>query len=116
MLVTLVAVSAVVALAARVGAQEYVRVDGVVQWVSGQNLVLLLDVPAGPPWYVVQGPYLVPVPGPRATVSVDLTQLPQSEYAFLRSGERIAVVGTVSDDRRRLIGTSIIRGPGQQAP
>jgi hypothetical protein len=56
------------------------------------------------------------VPGPRQTVNIDLSQLPQSEYAFIRLGERVSVIGVVSDDRRRLIGTSIIRGAGQQAP
>jgi hypothetical protein len=67
-------------------------------------------------WYQIVGPYLMPVPGPRPTVNVDLRQLAQSESAFLRSGERIAVIGVPSSDRRRLIATSIIRDPDQQAP
>lgn len=114
--VLLALIAAYAATASPATAQEYLRVDGTVQWLTGQTLVLMLDVPAGPPSYVIQGPYLVPVPAPRQMVTVDLSQLPQSEYAFMRSGERVAVIGTVSDDRRRLIATSIIRGPGQQAP
>ena len=106
----------VIALRAPTVAQDYVRMDGTVQWISGQNLVLVLDVPAGPPSYVITGQYVVPVPGPRQTVNVDLSQLPQSEYAFLRPGERVSVIGAVSHDRRRLIGASIIRGAGQQTP
>lgn len=101
---------------ARAAAQEYVRVDGAVLWISGQTLTLVLDGPAGPPTYMIMGQYLVPQPGPRQTVAVDLSQLPQGEYAFMRQGERVTVIGAVSDDRRRLIGTSIIRGTGQQAP
>ena len=97
-------------------AQDYVRVDGTVQWLAGQTLTLVLDEPTGPRTYTIIGQYLVPVPGPRQTVNIDLSQLPQSEYAFIRSGERVSVIGVVSDDRRRLIGTSIIRGAGQQAP
>ncbi len=97
-------------------AQDYVRVDGTVQWLAGQTLTLVLDGPTGPRTYTIIGQYLVPVPGPRQTVNIDLSQLPQSEYAFIRSGERVSVIGVVSDDRRRLIGTSIIRGAGQQAP
>lgn len=99
-----------------VAAPDYVRVDGTVHWVSGSTLVLVLDGPPGPTSYAIVGQYLVPIPGPRPTVNVDLSQVPQSEYAFMRPGERVSVIGTASSDRRRLIGASIIRGAGQQAP
>jgi len=95
-------------------AQEYMRFDGTVQWLSGQTLILALDAQIAAPSYVIVGQVLVPVQGPRQTVNVDLHQLPQSEYAFMRSGERIAVIGVPSDDGRRLIATSIIRNLGQQ--
>jgi hypothetical protein len=97
-------------------AQRRARVEGTVQWVSGQTLVLLLDAPAGPPQYTIVGPHLVPTAAPRPTVQVDLRELPQSEYAYLRSGDRVAVVGVVSSDGRRLIGSSIIRDIDYQLP
>ena len=58
------------------------------------------------------GQVLVPVQGSRQTVNVDLSKLRQREYAVMRSGERIAVIGVASDDGRRLIATSIIRNLG----
>jgi len=67
-------------------------------------------------WSLRPHQYLVVVPGPRPTVNVDLRDVPQSEYAFMRSGERIGVIGTVASDRRRLLGRSIIRDAGQEAP
>jgi len=110
-----------VALESPAVAQEYLRYDGTLQWLSGQTLSLALDAPTAAPSYMIVGQFLVPVQGPRQTLSVDLSQLPQREYAFMRSGERIAVIGVASDDGRRLIATSIIRNPGppgsyQEAP
>jgi hypothetical protein len=95
-------------------AQEYMRFDGTVQWLSGLTLILALDAQIAAPSYVIVGQVLVPAQSPRQTVNVDLRQLPQSEYAFMRSGERIAVIGVPSDDGRRLIATSIVRNPGPQ--
>jgi hypothetical protein len=99
-----------------VAAQEAVQFQGTVQWVSGSTLVVVLEGPGGVAGYAVVGPYLVPIIGPRQTVSVDLAQVPQSEYAFMRPGERVVVIGVVDEDRRRILGTSIIRGAGPQAP
>jgi hypothetical protein len=91
------------------GAQDsYVRVDGIVQWLSGQILTLSLDVPPGAT-YMMVGPYLVPLGGIRPTVNVDLTRLAQSEYAFMRPGERVTVIGVVTGEPRRVIATTIIR-------
>ena len=81
----------------------------------GQTLTLALDGP-GNVYLQTLGPYLVPVAGPRPTVNVDLREVPQSDYSFMRQGERVGVIGAVSEDRRRLIGKSIIRNEGQQAP
>jgi hypothetical protein len=97
-------------------AQEYVELDGTVQWIAGQTLTLGLDTPSGPPSYVISGPFLVPVPAPRQTVEVDLSNLRQADYAFMRTGERLTVIGVLSEDRRRVIATSLIRGSGPQAP
>jgi hypothetical protein len=112
----LVGALVMVALGAPAVAQEYVRFDGTVQWLSGQTLILALDAPIAAPSYVIIGQFLVPAQGPRQTVNVDLSQLPQREYSFMLSGERIAVIGVPSDDRRRLIAASIIRNPGPQGP
>lgn len=107
---------ALVFLAATATAQEYVQVEGTVQVLSGSTLIVVLDGPPGSVSYVIAGQYLLPIQGPRPTVNVDLAQVPQSDYMFMRPGERVSVIGTVSSDRRRLLGTSIIRGTGQQAP
>ena len=108
--VTLVLTSATVLLA-----QGHIQVDGTVQWLSGNTLSVLSDTP-GPTAYIMIGQYLQPVPGARPVVSVDLTQLPQSDYAFMRPGERVTVFGTLTSDGRRVIATSIVRGAGAEAP
>jgi len=109
------AVALVLASAAPVLAQGHIQVDGTVQWLSGYTLTVLSDTP-GPTAYIMIGQFLQPVPGARPVISVDLTQLPQSDYAFMRPGERITVFGTLTSDGRRVIATSIVRGAGAQAP
>jgi hypothetical protein len=111
----LVAIVVIGATLAPAAAQDHVRVDGTVLWIQGQTLTLATDLPSAP-GYTIVGQYLLPVPGPRQTVNVDLRQLPQTDYAFMRSGERVSVTGVVSSDRRRLIATSIIRDAEPQAP
>lgn len=96
-------------------AQEPIRVDGTVMWVSGQTLTLALDGPIQPTFYLV-GPYLTPGPGQRPTINVDLGRVPQDETAFMRQGEHVGVIGVVSSDRRRIIGVSIIRAAPPQGP
>ena len=49
-----------------------------------------------------------------ASSDVDLSQLPQTEYMYLQTGQRVSVVGTMSSDGRRLIAASILSGPGSQ--
>jgi hypothetical protein len=68
---------------------QLVRVDGLVQWIGGQQMVVQADT----------GPSL----------EVDLTSVPQDEYAGLSVRDRVAVFGMVSPDGRRVIGTSIAR-------
>lgn len=96
-------------------AQGQVQVEGTVQWLTGETLMILSDTP-GPTAYVIVGQALLPVPGPRPTVNVDVSGLPQTEYAFMRSGERVTVFGTLTSDGRRVIATSILRASGAQAP
>ena len=73
-----------------VAAQDQkVRVDGLVQWIGGQQMVVQAD--GGP------------------SVNVDLASVPQDEYAGLGVRDRVAVIGMVSPDGRHVIGTSIKR-------
>ena len=69
--------------------EQFVRVDGLVQWIGGGQMIVQADT------------------GP--SVGVDLTSVPQDEYAGLAVRDRVAVVGVVSQDGRRVIGTSIVR-------
>ncbi|MGH7302792.1 MAG: hypothetical protein ACRELZ_05845 [Candidatus Rokuibacteriota bacterium] len=71
------------------GQERIVRVDGLVQWIGGQQMVVQADT------------------GP--SVGVDLASVPQDEYAGLGVRDRVAVIGMVSPDGRRVIGTSIMR-------
>lgn len=115
-LLSLIAVLAAVAGPIDAPAQEYVRIEGTVAWITGNSLRLYTDALSVPPAYVISGGYLVPVPQPRQTVEVDLRGLPQTEYSFMRPGERVAVIGVFDGDRRLVVATSLIRGPGLQAP
>ena len=108
-------VAFVVAISTPAWAQGQVQVDGTVQWLTGETLLILSDTP-GPTAYIIVGQALLPVPGPRPTVNVDVSQLSQSEYAFMRPGERVTVFGTLTSDGRRVIATSILRASGAQTP
>ena len=68
---------------------QIVRVDGLVQWIGGGQMVVQAD--GGP------------------SVGVDLASVPQDEYAGLGVRDRVAVIGMVSPDGRHVIGTSIKR-------
>jgi hypothetical protein len=69
--------------------EQVVRVDGLVQWIGGQQMVVQADT------------------GP--SIGVDLTSVPQDEYAGLTVRDRVAVIGLVSPDGRRVVGTSVAR-------
>ncbi|HYS16100.1 MAG TPA: hypothetical protein VET45_04175 [Candidatus Binatia bacterium] len=78
------------------GAQDRARrFDGRVQWVAGQVMVVQLD----------NG----------LSVSVDLLRVPQDQYAALVQGERVLVIGLVTDSSRRVTATRVVRGD-QQSP
>src|SRR5207247_1163660 len=97
----LVVALVVISPPAPVMAQDDIRVDGTVMWLSGQTLTLALDGQVVPGYYQIVGQYLVVVPGPRPTVNVDLRDAPQSEYAFMRSGRRIRSCGGARPTRPR---------------
>ena len=93
------AVALLLALPAASAAEtRYVRLEGRVQWVAGN--VLSLAVNEGP------------------SVGIDLVRVPQSDYGGLVQGDWVIVRGQLSDDYRRVLGTSIQRGypSGVQAP
>jgi hypothetical protein len=69
--------------------EQVVRIDGRVQWIGGQQMIVQAD--AGP------------------SVGVDLTSVRQDEYAGLNVRDRVAVIGMVSPDGRHVIGMSIMR-------
>ena len=74
-----------------------VRLDGYVQWIAGERMMLVLD--SGP------------------SVAVELGQVPQDQYRALAQRERVSVEGTLSPDNRRVFARSIIRDPyGTQSP
>src|SRR5207249_7744260 len=65
----LVVALVVISPPAPVMAQDDIRVDGTVMWLSGQTLTLALDGQVVPGYYQIVGQYLVVVPGPRPTVN-----------------------------------------------
>jgi hypothetical protein len=79
-------------------AQTYVELDGRVQWIAGQKLMLLRNGGGG--------------------VDVDITQVPLDQYRMLSQGDPVVVVGTVSRDNRRVFASAVIRGnrSGEQSP
>ena len=77
------------AVSPAVADEQFVRVDGLVQWIGGGQMIVQADT------------------GP--SVGVDLTSVPQDEYAGLGVRDRVAVIGMISPDGRRVIGTSIMR-------
>jgi len=66
-----------------------VRLDGLVQWIAGDKMMLILD--SGP------------------SVAIELAQVPQDQYRALTQRDRVAVMGTVSADNRRVYATAVIR-------
>jgi hypothetical protein len=76
---------------------RYVRLQGRVQWISAN--VLSLSVPDRP------------------GIGIDLVRVPQGDYFGLVQGDWVTVTGQLSDDSRRILGTSIQRSdPSFQAP
>lgn len=78
--------------------QAYVELDGRVQWISGQKLMLLRNGGGG--------------------VDVDITQVPLDQYRMLSQGDPVVVLGTVSRDNRRVFASAVLRGnrAGDQSP
>jgi hypothetical protein len=70
-------------------AQRYVQLDGRVQWIAGQKLMLMLNGGGG--------------------VDVDIAQVPLDQYRNLTQGDPVVVVGTVSRDNRKVFASGVMR-------
>jgi hypothetical protein len=99
----------VVAASGPAAAQVNVQLSGTIESIDGQTLTLLTNPP---PRRTMTGLTLTLAPAPPPTLVVDLTEVPASQYVFLRPGERIAVVGLPSADGRRFAAIAIIGGAG----
>jgi hypothetical protein len=99
---------------ATAGLSVFNFLDGTVDWVSGNTLMLRVDPLAVAPLYVIIEGYLVPVAPPIKTIQVDVSGLRQSEYSFMQAGERVAVIGVFDSVRQVLVATSLIRGRALQ--
>jgi hypothetical protein len=76
-------------------AQQWVRVEGRVQWIGGTSMQMMTS---------------------GGTVPVDLRQVDQASYRAVRHGERVIVDGIVASDRRGLIAREIWRDDGAESP
>src|SRR5262249_2310090 len=66
-----------------------VRVDGLVQWIGGDQMVVQAD----------RGP----------SVGVDLTSVPQDEYAGLGGRAGVGVIGGGAPAGRKVLGTAMVK-------
>ena len=69
-----------------------IRFEGRVQWIAGSVLSVAMN----------DGP----------SVAIDLGRVPQSDYSGLAQGDWVIVVGELSPDRRRILGSGITRTYG----
>jgi hypothetical protein len=67
---------------------RYVRVDGRVQWISADKMMVIPD-------------------GGGVPVSIDLRRVPQEQYATLAQGNGVVVDGVISADGRLVLATSV---------
>lgn len=78
----------VAAFAPAVSQPRPMRVDGRVQWIAGEKMLVVPDAGGVP-------------------VNVDLSRVPQDQYAGLAAGHGIVVSGVVSSDGRWIIASSV---------
>src|SRR4030095_10178753 len=67
---------------------KVVRLQGRVQWIAGEKMMLIPDNGGLP-------------------IEIDIKQVPQDDYRTLAEGDPVAVSGVVSPDGRKLIATSV---------
>jgi len=76
------------ALAPGAAQDKVVSVQGRVQWIAGEKMMLIPDSGAPP-------------------VEIDIKQVPLDNYRTLKEGDPVLVSGVVSRDGRKLIATSV---------
>ena len=76
------------ALAPGAAQDKVVSVQGRVQWIAGEKMMLIPDSGAPP-------------------VEIDIKQVPQDNYRTLKEGDPVVVSGVVSPDNRKVIATSV---------
>ena len=75
---------------------QRVRFEGRLLWISGNTMAVAVN--------------------DGQSVSINLGNVPQSDYQGLEEGEWIMVLAEYSRDRRNLLGLSVTRYSGFQAP
>jgi hypothetical protein len=112
-LAPLVVAVVMIAVVAPALAQDYVRVDGTVQSLSGNTLIVISDTAVWSIEETERGYLLEPYP---LFFTVDLNQIPQSDSSFMRTGEHITVIGVLGraaerpwEQGRIVTATSLIR-------
>ncbi|PWU24573.1 MAG: hypothetical protein C5B48_05710 [Candidatus Rokuibacteriota bacterium] len=89
LLTTLSVSLVVIALFAPASAQDRsIQLDGWVQWISGDRMMLAAN--GG------------------GSVPIELGQVPQDQYMRIRPRDRVTVIGVVSNDNRRISAMSVI--------
>ena len=69
--------------------KRYVQLEGRVQWIAGQKLMLQPDL--------------------GTAINIDLVQVPMDDYRTLTEGDRVIVGGFVAPDNRKVYGTWVRR-------
>jgi hypothetical protein len=91
-----IAMILIAVVGAGVAQEQQMSVEGRVQWISGQRMVV---APVG----------AVVAPAGTSAINVDLSQVAQGEYSGLAQGDAVVISGTVSSARDRIVATSIRR-------
>ena len=76
---------------------QRVRFEGRLLWISGNTMAVAVN-------------------DGQSSVTINLGNVPQSDYQGLEEGEWIMVLAEYSRDRRNLLGLSVTRYSGFQAP
>jgi hypothetical protein len=79
-----------------VAQQNAIHIEGRVEWIAGNVMVI--------------APYgLVIAPGGTGAINIDPSHVDQTEYSGLVTGDPVAVVGTVTSSRGRVLAMSVQR-------
>lgn len=96
MLLIVAVVVATTWLSVATAAEEHVLIEGRVEWIGGETMVV--------------APYVMVVaPVGTSAINIDLSRVPQDQYQGLTAGDSVIVTGTVPARRDRVKATSIQR-------